>query len=261
MYQPYTDITLYPTFDISTVPNVKFFSLGFIVADEDKNPSWGGYYSIDSDFYKDIIRKVREKGGDVLVSFGGTAGSELATVMVSPDELYKKYKWVIEEYCLKSIDFDIEGSAVSNQQANSNRDYAVKKLKETFPDLVVSVTLPVSPTGLSAECLEIAKSIPCDIVNIMAMDYGNESDMGAAAISAAKATYQQTGKPIGITVMIGKNDTVEVFTLDNARAVKQFQVATHWVKRLSIWCIERDKSWASQVYQQPYEFSEIFNKS
>jgi len=68
MLVPYTDVTLWPTFDISTAP-AKSYLLGFVVADSDSEPSWGGYHKTTSDFYVDMISKVRQKGGDVYVSF------------------------------------------------------------------------------------------------------------------------------------------------------------------------------------------------
>lgn len=263
MYAPYTDTTLYPTFDISTVPDVKHFCLGFIVADSNKNPSWGGYHRIGSNFYKGIISRVRERGGTVIGSFGGAAGAELATVCMNVDYLYDKYKSVVQTYKFESVDFDIEGGALLDTSANNRRAQAILRLRNKFPNLFVSLTLPVNVDGLSPHVLEIVEQTPCDLVNIMAMDYGSVKDMGRAAITAAIATRKQTGKPIGITVMIGKNDTGEIFTLDHARALKEFARNNQWVHRLSIWSIERDNgdsgdlNHSSKVAQDLYEYSKI----
>jgi chitinase len=260
-YAPYTDTTLYPTFDISTVPNVKWFCLGFIVADENKNPSWGGYYPVGSNFYTDIMSKVRASGGDLICSFGGAAGNELAVVNKDIDALYEKYKKVVDTYKFESIDFDIEGGAIGDREANSRRAHAILKLQNKFPNLKISLTLPVGTSGLDQDALDIVAETPCDLINIMAMDYGNQKDMGKAAIDAANATRKQTGKSIGITVMNGKNDTGEVFTLDDAKELKAFQKKTEWVKRVGIWAIERDRgedgdlNWSSQVDQKPYEYT------
>jgi len=269
MYSPYTDTTLYPTYDISTVPDVKCFTLGFIVADGKKNPSWGGYYPISTDFYKDIMAKVRANGGELICSFGGASGAELATVVKNVDDLYCKYKAVIDTYQFNSIDFDIEGPGLSDRDAIDRRAHAILKLLNCYPDLQVSVTLPVMPDGLDDDGLYVVQSTPCDLVNIMAMDYGTikKGDMGRAACDAATATRKQTGKDIGITPMIGRNDTWEsgeIFDQGDAYTVKGFQVKNSWVKRLGCWAIERDRgvmgdlNWSSQIYQDPFEFSEIF---
>jgi len=63
--------------------------------------------------------------------------------------------------------------------------------------------------------------------------------------------------------MIGKNDTGEIFSLDDAKCLKQFAKNNLWIKRLSIWSIERDQGLkgdlnkSSQVDQEPFEFSKI----
>lgn len=269
MYSPYTDVTLYPTYDISTVPNVKWFSLGFIVSDANKNPSWGGYHDIGTDFYKDIMSKVRANGGELICSFGGADGNELATVINDVDELYNKYRKVIDTYEFKSIDFDIEGGALGDTAATDRRAHAILKLRNKYPELQVSLTLPVMPDGLDSDSMYIVETTPCDLINIMAMDYGSigKGDMGKAACDSALATYKQTGKSIGITPMIGKNDTWmkgEIFDIGDAYTVKDFQQNNCWIKRLSCWAIERDRgvwgdlNWSTQIEQDPFEFSNIF---
>lgn len=263
MYAPYTDVTLGLAFDISSVPDVKCFCLGFIVADNNQNPSWGGYYNVGSGFLQDTIKRIRARGGQVICSFGGAAGKELALVSSDENSLFLKYRKVIDAYKFDSIDFDIEGRAVGDLKANHRRALAIGLLKNYKRGLYVSLTLPVSPQGLDADCLNIVKQTPCDMVNIMAMDYGSEKDMGKAACDAAFYVRKQTGKDIGVTVMCGKNDTGEVFTLDDARVLKSYAASNVWIKRLSIWSIERDRgvkgslNESSQIEQKPYEFTRI----
>lgn len=265
-YVPYVDTTLYPPFDISNVPDCHHFALGFIVADSSNRPSWGGYYSTTSNYYKSYIDAVREKGGDVIFSFGGAAGKELAEVTPEWSALYLLYSSVIKRYDAKSIDFDIEGKTLLDKQANNRRARAVLELTRTFPKLQISLTLPVSENGLTREGLRVVESTPCNVVNIMAMDYGyGQGRMAEFAISAAQATRKQTGKKIGITVMIGMNDMIgEVFTLNDAHVVKDFADSKDWITRLSIWSINRDNGdrtqmeKSSMISQKLYEFSKIF---
>jgi chitinase len=262
MLVPYTDVTLWPTFDINLAP-VKNFCLGFVVADEQNDPSWGGYHKITSDFYMDKIIKLRQKGGDVIVSFGGASGNELAMTTKSVSELYAKYKSVVDRYKLKSVDFDIEGAALLDKESCHRRGQAILELKKEYPKLEVSVTVPVMPYGLDSDTLACLALTPHDILNIMAMDFGRESDMGLAVIQAIQATRRQSDKKMGVTVMIGKNDTIEVFTLANAKYLKEFLKKNLWVVRVSIWSIERDLGLygplekSSQVKQKKYEFCSI----
>jgi hypothetical protein len=262
MLVPYVDVTLFPTFDISSAP-VNTFLLGFIVADQDNDPSWGGYYKLNQNFYMDKINKVRSNGGDVIVSFGGANGKELAQASTSVESLFLKYKSVVDKFQLKSIDLDIEGPALYDQASCERRGAAILNLRNVYPKLQVSLTLPVMPYGLGKEALECMRVTPHDIVNIMAMNFGTEKDMAAAVISAIQATRLQTKKKIAVTVMIGQNDTPEVFTLKNALVLKTFLKNNPWVVRVSFWSMERDLgkagvlSHSSQIRQKKFEFSNI----
>lgn len=262
MLVPYTDATLWPTFDINLAP-VKNFCLGFVVADAQNDPSWGGYYKASSDFYMDKILKLRQRGGDIIVSFGGASGNELAITTKSVTELYGKYKFVIDRYKLKSIDFDIEGPALLDIESCHRRGQAILELKKLYPKLEISVTVPVMPNGLDKDTLDCLALTPHDTLNIMAMDFGRESDMGLAVTQAIQATRRQSDKKIAVTVMIGKNDTIEVFTLANAKYLREFLKKNLWVVRVSIWAIERDLGLygslekSSQIKQKKYEFTNI----
>lgn len=265
MIAPYTDTTLWPTFNIAKVPHIKYFSLGFVVADKEKDPSWGGYYKVDSNFYSYIINQVRKKGGDVICSFGGAEGNELAVDIKDSNKLAQVYSKVIEKYDFKYIDFDIEGKNLYNQSANARRGFALIELLKKHPDLYVSLTVPVSTRGLNDDTLELISITPHKLLNIMAMDFGNEKNMFKAVVNAIEATRKQTKKHMGVTVMIGKNDTPEIFTLEDAKKLKEYIKQKAWIKRLSFWSIERDQgvhddhlSKSSQVDQKPFEYSKIF---
>jgi hypothetical protein len=267
-FLPYVDVTSYPSFPIESVPVVKDFTLGFVVADGNNNPSWGGYYPTTTGFYRSSIEKVREKGGDVIVSFGGQKGRDLSSVCNTHVELFQKYDEVIQKYDFKKVDFDIEGDLINNKSASEKRADAIRMLLKKYPKLSVSLTLPVNELGLSLKALDIVRNTQCDIVNIMTMNYGNgKGRMGQYAINAAKSVRAQTGKKIGITVMIGRNDVQgEIFTLNDARMVKKFVDSNSWVVRLSMWSINRDNGnkisleKSSMIDQEKWEFSKIFNK-
>ena len=258
MIIPYADTTLYPLIDFSTIPHIDGVCLGFVVADASKDPSWGGAYKVASDYMDKRIQGYKKK---LICSFGGAQGKELALVCKNENELFQKYKFVIDKYKFTTIDFDIEGSALNDYRANDRRRKAIRLLKKAYPKLVIHGTLPVSPSGLGFDAMQLVDDF--DIVNIMAMDYGNVKQMGGAACEAATNAHKQTGKPIGITVMIGKNDTGEVFTLDDAKQLSKFAEANHWVAFLSFWSVHRDRGVggglesSSQIAQKPWEFSSL----
>ena len=133
--------------------------LGFVVADPKNacNPTWGTYYDLDGagralDLDRRIMR-LRERGGDAVVSFGGAANRDLAVACTSQPGLNAAYKLVVKRYSSKIIDLDIEGAALSNTGANLRRAIAMKALQDSSPSghrLRIWLTLPVTPAGLTA---------------------------------------------------------------------------------------------------------------
>jgi len=144
MLYPYVDTTLSPAIDFTTIPHIDGLHLGFVIADSSKDPSWGGHYKVSSDYMDKRIRNFKKP---LICSFGGAAGAELATVCKDEYELFTKYKYVIEKYNFKIIDFDIEGAALGNLPSIEIRNKAIRMLRKAFPKLKIHVTLPVSPNG------------------------------------------------------------------------------------------------------------------
>jgi len=294
-YAPYIDFTGWPPFDLVQAAQdegIDYYTLGFVVADHTTNePSWGGYYTTESAYRLDEIEALRDMGGDVMVSFGGAANTELAVAVTDLGELTDAYQSVIDTYGLTMIDFDIEGAWVADRVSIDRRSQAIDNLQDhaaqSGDDLEVFFTLPVLPEGLTHDGVYVLQSaidagVDIDGVNIMAMDYGRpEIDMGAAAIQAAESLhfqldnlYESSGiyksddelwKMIGVTPMIGVNDTGERFYVEDASELLAFAEQQD-LRMLSLWSIQRDNQgvldqlsnhW-SGVPQEPFEFSHIF---
>lgn len=303
---PYVDMTLYPTYNlVSAAQNqgLKFFTLAFIVADSSNHPAWGGYsaYEVNgSDFDTQIrtqIAGVRGLGGDVMVSFGGANGQELAQAITNVSALKAVYQTVIDAYHLTRLDFDIEGAAVADHASIDRRSQALAALQADADaagqTLQIWLTLPVLPTGLDNNGFYVVQSalhygVHLEGVNVMAMDYGEwaapnpQGHMGDYAIQAATATFSQLKglygsaltdsklwQMIGVTPMIGINDdTLEVFDQTAARQLLAFAEQVG-MGRLSFWSLNRDQenphgaityaeSTSSSLVQQPFEFALIF---
>ncbi|KAI8893020.1 glycoside hydrolase superfamily [Globomyces pollinis-pini] len=293
VFAPFLDVTTKTTlfnnknFDLNEarkITGISWYVMAFLLGNIEGGkvvPRWGGQF--DLDFYKGQVKTLRDNGGDVAVSFGGFAGIELATLTNDVDEIQAAYQSVINEYQIRWIDIDIEGNNAQDAGANDRRSKALAALKRANPGLRVSFTLPVLPTGLvklGIEILQNAKDnkLELDLVNIMAMDYGNIKDgataMGKHAIEAAEATFKQlqnmglTKTTIGITTMIGNNDVAgEIFTLDNAKEINEYYLKTPFVSFLSIWNGNRDTFIAngellqtSQIPQQNFQFQKLLNQ-
>jgi len=302
-FAPYVDVTLTPVlhFEDRSEQAASDFVLGFIVADplEPCQPSWGAYYSLDAaaralDLNRRIVH-LREQGGDAVVSFGGAINDELATVCTDTADLTAAYQDVINRYDLRAIDFDIEGAALTDREANGRRAAAVQQLQQTNDELAVWLTLPVAPHGLSDDALAIVDQflqagVELAGVNVMTMNYGQSrqpgTDMHEATVAALTATKEQLGaaytavnqpktdqqlwQRIGATPMIGQNDLqADVFTVAAAHDLVEFARSNN-LGRLSFWSINRDSpcgpdtdmervsNTCSGVAQEAQQFTSIF---
>src|SRR5579859_5958003 len=138
---------------------LKFYTLAFIIAKQDGNgknavyhpePSWDGRIAIADNFYHDQIDAIRQRGGDVIMSFGGEAGKEMANIIDDPAKLEAAYQQVIDQYHFTWLDFDVEGNNLDKGKADSERRNTVlAALQKKNPGLIISYTLPVDPDGIS----------------------------------------------------------------------------------------------------------------
>ncbi|MGW1212484.1 cellulose binding domain-containing protein [Streptomyces sp. NPDC002499] len=293
---PFVDLGSYPTpnlTQIATDTGLRQFSLGFITAGSTGcNASWFNSFDPGAGWDRADFDSLRAMGGDVRPSFGGASGTELALACTSTTALQAQYQKVVDAYALDRVDFDIEGAAAVDHASIDRRSTAVAAVQAAQRakgrDLKVTLTLPVLPSGLTADgvyILSSAKShnLNVDTVNLMAMDYGDSAapnpsgKMGTYAIQAATSTRAQiasvwpslttaqTWAMVGLTPMLGQNDTAsEVFTFADAQQVLTFAKQNH-LGELGFWDVTRDRnactgalSQCTNVPQTPYQFSKLF---
>ncbi len=277
----YADLTLTPAyaFEAPTDDSGKNVMMSFIVADPSDGctPSWGAAYTMDeANGALDLDRRIarlEQGGGEAVVSFGGQANDELASVCTNAADLEAAYASVIERYSLTTIDLDLEGEALDNG-STERRAEAVAALQADATadkrDLAVWLTLPVGPQGLAKNGTDtVAAFLDAGVdlagVNVMTMDYGDAKDPDATmletAVDALTATHRQLGilydqadisltdatlwSKLGATPMIGQNDVRgEIFTLDDATGLSAF-AHEKGLGRLSMWSLNRDTTCGS----------------
>jgi chitodextrinase len=263
IFSPYIDMSLSKSQDLVKIVDnsgVKDITLAFMLNSGKDQIGWGGVGTILNDGLPagsnmlSQIEAVQHKGVDVTISFGGAVGSEPALTFSSAEALTKAYQSVIDRYHVNSLDFDIEGGGIANAAANHMRNEALVALDKANPDLNISFTLPVMPTGLTYEGINLLQQIKADgvnvdVINIMAMDYGagaDSGDMGQDAINAALATISQIKQvglnaKVGITPMIGINDVQsEIFTIEDAQQLMAFAKDNPDVASIGMWSLGRD---------------------
>jgi chitinase len=307
LFAPYVDVTLTPSYafqDATTNP-ARRVVLALVVASPSAPcvPTWGGAYTLNQAALSlDLDRRItlaRSEGGDVMVSFGGAANTELAADCQSPAALRAAYTAVIGRYHATTIDFDIEGAALADQAANARRAAAlaaIQRRRSRSGTLAVWLTLPVAPTGLTADGLRaVRQTLTAGVrvagVNVMAMDFGGSRPPHQPMITTVEQAWSATHRQIasltsalrrvqptarltngvGITVMIGQNDSPdEQFRPADAQQLAHF-AAAHRIPRISFWSLNRDtpcpgtyqgvsvlSNLCSGVGQSPLAFTDAF---
>lgn len=278
-FAPYVDATLTPAvpFQDRAANPARDVVLGFVVAGsrpgERCTPTWGTYATLGGAAttigLDRRIAQLRRRGGDAAISFGGQANSDLAVACASPAALLRAYRAVIARYAAGTVDVDVEGAALTNAAASLRRARAIAALQAGMRAhgrrLAVWLTLPATPQGLDAGALAVVRTtlaakVDLAGVNAMAMDFGVPSaarDMRGAIESSLSATRRQLAsllrragvrldaaqlwRKLGMTVMIGRNDSPgERVTVADARALAGW-VARQGLGRVSLWSLNRDR--------------------
>ncbi|MGA7295205.1 MAG: chitinase [Terriglobales bacterium] len=270
---------------ISQQSGIKLFTLAFIVSSgNDCHAAWYRNLPLTREnAIADEISRFRKSGGDVILSFGGEAGLELAQVCKDVPSLQAQYQAAIDKYKVRILDFDIESSAILDPASVDRRNQALANLQAANHDLLISYTLAVLPTGLLPNGVDLLKNaashgVTIGNINIMTMDYEttfNPNAMGQNAIDAANAAIKQLqalniDAPLGLTPMIGMNDvSPQVFTLADAKNLLRYAKSNGRISRIAMWSVARDRACpgtqrvlpdCSGLPQSPFSFSKIFGK-
>jgi len=278
-FTPYVDVTATPqyAFENPTAAGTADVVLSFVVSSPGAacQPSWGGAYSLDAastgmDLDRRIAR-LRQRGGDATISFGGATNSELAIGCADSNSLAAAYKSVIDRYQARTIDLDIESDAASAPAVNARRASALATVQAAEQaaghTLAVWLTLPVATDGLTATGKAVVTAmldahVTLAGVNALTMDYGQPVPAGQTMATVAERSLsalnsqlgslysahgttlssEQLWQHIGATPMIGQNDTPsERFEIADARELLSFAQARH-LRRLSMWSLNRDQT-------------------
>jgi chitinase len=255
--------------DDQNATGLKYYTLAFLIPQNGCTPQWeDGGDPVGA--FSGQISALQSAGGNVIVSFGGAAGGELAQTCTDVNSLEAAYANVVSTYNVHRLDFDIEGSVLDDTASNTRRDQALAALQRADPGVQIDFTVPVAPTGLEQNALNLlqdaqTQGVSVNEVNIMTMDFGNGENALNDAESAANATQGQLGSIysgkssaelwhlIGLTPIAGQNDDNEYFSQSDATTLENF-AASNGVQELSFWEVDGyDKGTG-------YAYSKIFNQ-
>ena len=282
---------------VSNETNINYFHLGFIQPDQttpldaDGNIRWcwGGYPSIsengaDAYQYAGIvyaIDAIRERGGDVCISFGGQFGKAPWAVSKSAEKLKNMYVDVIKTYNCKRIDLDIEESNQGEAENRINAQAVAAAQAET--GVAVSLTIPIMPYGWENKQIKLIRAyldagVDIALINSMTMCYGAGlnagEDYGDASVRAITTSIGQMQKiysdyninltptqayaKTGATMAIGYESSLyPTFTTAMAKKVTDDAIKNNY-GMLSFWSINRDaKMESNRAISQVYQYYNV----
>ncbi|MFC8732104.1 chitinase [Luteimicrobium sp. NPDC057192] len=289
VFAPYLDVTAVDSIaQTAKESRSKYLTLAFLQADKPGSCelTWAGdpAESVASGALADQIAKIRKAGGDVIPSFGGYSATndiidwannpanltEIADSCKDVTKLAQAYEQVVTTYGVTRLDFDIEGTSITNKEGVDRRNEAAalvqKWAKKNHRTVEISYTLPSSTTGLVQSGLDLLKSaaahgVEVSSVNIMTFDYwdGAVHDMVADAEQAATAltgqlkatilphaSQAELWRHVGVVQMIGTDDyrspegvATDIFTPQQAVTFERW-AKKHQLAYLGFWALQRD---------------------
>jgi chitinase len=255
------------------------FAAAFVVADSAGSctPTWGGSTAIDDSTIKASIDKITANGGKVIVATGGETGTYLETAC-SASELAAAYEKALDAAGSNDLDVDIE-QAVSAATVTTALA-TLQKARGT----AITLTLPVEGeevglTDTATALLTSVKNAGVDVtVNAMTMNFTATGDWGAGLTAATEAvkddvasvwpdlTDAQVYDMLGVTPMIGVNDTGGTTTLANAKTLLTW-AESKGLGFVRFWSVNRDNGGCtdgsvnarcSGIAQDDYAFTSLF---
>jgi hypothetical protein len=273
VYSPYFETwTNSSLSSLASQSGASYFNLGFLQAESPGSCTltWDGSQSADSQAYRSEIGLLKQRGGNVALTFGGQSagnnGTDIADACGDVNAIAADYEAVISTYHVTRLDMDVELNALNNAAGIARRNKAIAMTeawaaRHGYP-LQIQYTLPVQPSGLQSNALAVLQNAALagakvSLVNIMTFDYYDlpgQVDMGAAATGAAASVHRQLATVYpkksqqelwameGITFLPGIDDNqskTEVTQLSDARRILTF-ARDHSLGLVSIWAIQRD---------------------
>ena len=94
---------------------LKYYTLAFLIPQSGCTPEWeDDGYGVGA--FASQISAIQAAGGNVIISFGGEGGAELAQTCTNVSQLTAAYQNVVNTYGVTRLDFDIEGSVAGGHR-------------------------------------------------------------------------------------------------------------------------------------------------
>lgn len=262
------------------------------IYDGNNQQSYDGDVTV-SDYYKSYINNIREKGGDIILSFGGASNEPIEGPMTDIKKIVDIYLKTIANYSLTAIDFDFEGGFLAHNDALDRHISAITEVIKAKPTLKISYTLPVDGApglmGFNGNGEIFLKKlhdagITPSLINGMSMEFGQGSSTnvfecarlsleGASnpnpdgsqrgAIKQIKEIWtnlsdKEIYKLTGLCTMYAKHLNGKINTVENQAEINKYFVGAKGLGNINGWDASIDKypEKGGGGYE-PYDYSKV----
>lgn len=261
----YVDVTSahQPLDQVAAVSGLRRFVLAFVLSDGGAcSASWGGERALDDPGLLAEIAALRGAGGSVAVASGGASGSYLENACGDATSLAAVYGRVLDVTGSSRLDVDVE------QDVDVNKVMGALALLEQQRRASVTLTLPVqgAAQGFSEHAIAVLRAVAArrlDVtVNAMVMNFDYAGSWARAMTTAGDTVAGQVRQvwpdsdeasarhKLGLTFMIGANDTGAITTVADATAIARYAEAGG-AGSIAFWSINRDNGGCPAGGAQP----------
>jgi expansin (peptidoglycan-binding protein) len=111
---------------------LRYATLAFVLDGGGCKATYNGNTPITDEGWLSTVTGIRGSGGEVIASFGGAWGTELAQACDSVDALKEQYRTVVDTLDLSRIDLDIEGASLADTASVHRRNEALAALQKEY---------------------------------------------------------------------------------------------------------------------------------
>lgn len=210
-----------------------------------------------------VLNNVINNGGQIIISFGGSAGCSSSTGINgsggepalsggTPQQVMQRYLQPLKQYNVHYADFDIEGNYETDVSSYQLRNSAIVLLQQQIPGLKVSFTVPGNFGAVNMIKDALNKGVQIDCIRLMAMDWCAQVDMVSTAINCITSAHSQfPNMNFGYIPLLGLDDqSINTYTLQNHQNIINQLKNLPYVTTLSYWELHLDSNF---TYLQAYK--------
>jgi len=231
--------------------------LAFVLADAGQcRPSWGGQTAVDDPTLAAQLADLRAADADVIVASGGASGGYLENACSDAGSLADAYAQVLDATGSDHLEVDVEQPIPTATVL----DALARLHDERGTDITLTLPVASATQGLTDDAVALLRAAAdkgLDVsVNAMTMNFPAVTTSGASswADSMTAATDRVAAQltevwpqlddaaarsRLGLTFMIGRNDTGPVTTVSDATTLAEY-AAGGGVASLAYWSLGRD---------------------